>query len=299
MLIATIPAPHTRRAKQVAEIPGIDAFRFNTGVSVPNHHMALVELLKFVPDKPLWVDLKCRQLRVAAWADPEFSEVTLNRDIRVSTPATIIFRGGHQATITHAEGNKLYLADPLDTCVGAGQSVNIFARELKVLGPLLTYLDKKYLKSCAQLGITRVMASFIETWNDVDEIIKEFPGEIYLKIENQKGVYNLVNEPGHMHQRVHLELARDDLSVELPPEDVLLVTSWVIEQDPGALVASRFFKDLQQTGKVSVTDLEDLVYLRKLGYKNFMFQDGLSEDWTVLQKATQYFVRSNVWANTL
>jgi hypothetical protein len=298
MLIATIPAPFRNGTLGVARTPEIDAFRFNTGVSVPDPRSTLKTLRKLIPEnKTLFVDLKCRQLRIASWADPSFSEVTLNREIEVELPAYILFRGGNISEIAQVEGNKIYLKDPPRTCVGKGQSVNILSNNLVIKGPLLTELDKFYLWVCEDMGIKHVMASYIESWEDVRDITAAFSGEIFLKIENKKGLINIVESTEPL-QGLHLELARDDLFNELKgdPQNLLLATKRTVERDPQALVASKFFPSLIQTGEASLADMEDILYLHGLGYEYFMFQDELSEDPIILRKAAQTFRECIRWS---
>jgi hypothetical protein len=298
MLIATIPAPFQYDAWTIAHIPEIDAFRFNTGVPVPDPLEALQNLLKIIPTgKKLWVDLKCRQLRVINWADPSFSEIELNREIEVSHPAKIYLRGDVSCYIADVKGNKIFLEDPPQTCVGKGQSVNILADNLQIKGPLLNDLDWKYIHACQQLGIKGIMASFVESWEDVSTLASAFSEGIYLKIENALGLSTIVNSTSPLGG-IHLELARDDLFTQLSanPKRLLQATHDTIVRDPQALVASKFFSTLTTTGEITLADMEDIIYLHHLGYRDFMFQDGLSKSVVTLRKAVEYFYRCIEWA---
>jgi hypothetical protein len=298
MLIATIPAPFKSGALAVARTPEVDAFRFNTGVSVSDPRVALKKLRLLIPaHKTLWVDLKCRQLRVSAWADPSFSEVTLNREVEVELPAFILFRGSAMSEIAQVEGNKIFLTDPPRVCVGRGQSVNILSNNLTIKGPLLTDLDQAYLSVCAELGIHTFMASYIQSWEDVRDLLYSVPGKIYLKIEDQKGLSTIVESDAPL-KGVNLELARDDLFNELrgAPSSLLSATQDALRRDPETLVASKFFPSLLKTGESSLADMEDIIFLHNIGYKNFMFQDELSDDPIIFRKAAQIFQECIKWA---
>lgn len=289
MLIATIPPPFRSSAMHIAYTPEIDALRFNTGVSVPDPQETLVNLRKMIPPyKPLWVDLKCRQLRIASWGDPRFSEVELNREVEVDLPARILFRGGHSSEIARVEGKRIFLTDPPSQCVGRGQSVNILGDNLTVKGPLLADLDWKYLEVCTKLDINHVMASYIQTWEDVSSLVNIVnPNvKIYLKIEDKAGVDNIVCSSAGI-RGVHLELARDDLFTELRGnyEEMNHATEQTVVRDPEALVASRLLPSMENGGDASLGDMTDIIFLYTAGYRNFMFQDDLSNDPGILRRA--------------
>lgn len=293
MLIATIPPPFRSSAMHIAYTPEVDALRFNTGVSVPDPQETIVALRKMIPPyKPLWIDLKCRQLRIASWGDPSFSEVKLNREIEVDLPARILFRGGHSSEIARVEGKKIFLTDPPVQCVGRGQSVNILGENLIVKGPLLADLDWKYLEVCARLGINHIMASYIQTWEDVSGLVNVVSPnvQLYLKIEDKAGVENIVCSAVGKHDDlhgIHLELARDDLFTELRSnfEEMKQATEQVIIRDPEALVASRLLPSMENGGEASLGDMTDIMFLYAAGYRNFMFQDDMSNDPGILRRA--------------
>jgi hypothetical protein len=295
MLIVTIPPPYKYNAGVIASITSaIDGFRFNTGVAIPTSPKETLEgLLKLIGNgRDLWVDLKCRQLRVAKWADPSYSEIELNRAVEVELPAKICFRGDHECQIGHVDGKKIFLVDPPRQCVGKGQSVNILTSKLIVKGNLFTDLDQEYLAACKELGIDTIMCSFVETWDDVTEIVLSFPGQIYFKIESLKGLGLVDPSPG-----MHFEAARDDLFIELEknPKEMLDALANIIRADSKAIAASRFFTGLKESGEISMSDLTDIVWLLTIGYRNFLFQDSLSDEPVVLRKAIESYYRCCEW----
>src|SRR5688572_18005205 len=110
MLIATLP-PVDPRGVAIARHPLVDGLRFNTAMPAPGDKRKVLErLLTICNGKPLWIDLKGRQLRVTKWADPTYEYVELSHRITVDLPATIRFRD-QAATVVAVDGNRLVLSD--------------------------------------------------------------------------------------------------------------------------------------------------------------------------------------------
>lgn len=274
-LIATLPSMNN--LKKVIEIfknPYISEVRFNTGVAISttiDETLSLLKQLSTDYKKKLWIDIKGRQLRVSKWADPLYSCIELNHDIEVSYPAKVYFRNGDNCNITHINKNKLYV-DPLPRhALGAGQSVNIIAKSVMING-YLTEKDKQYLEACKKLKLTNIMASFVETFEDLAEILKIIPqANIVSKIESLKGIefiskYNVPN----------LMAARDDLFIECEQSyKILSYLSTIIEKDKNAICASRIFSSLENKETVDMCDFADLTLMYNLGYKKFMLCDNV------------------------
>jgi len=156
-LIATIPSlSNMEKVKNIFANPYIAELRFNTGVQTATSIEETLKILKSLSiqyQKKLWIDIKGRQLRVAKWADPLYSCVELNHKIQLVYPAQIYFRNGDKVSIMRVkDGNKIFV-DPLPRqALGAGQSVNIIAKEIEIDG-YLTEQDKQYLLACEKAGI--------------------------------------------------------------------------------------------------------------------------------------------------
>lgn len=276
ILIATLPSLNNmERVQKVFENPCISEVRFNTGVQTAYSVEETLEILKQLSlkyNKKLWIDVKGRQLRVIKWADPLYSCIEINHRIQVLYPAQIYFRNGDRVNITHIkDGSKLFV-DPLPRqALGAGQSVNIITKDIEVEG-YLTDKDKQYLVACEKKNINNVMASFVESYDDLAEILKFLPkAQIVSKIESLKGIefisrYNVPN----------LMAARDDLFLQSGENfSMLRHLKKIISRDSGAICASKIFLSLEKRETVDFADLADLELMYSMGYRKFMLCDNV------------------------
>lgn len=276
ILIATLPSLNNmEKVQRVFENPYISEVRFNTGVQTAYSIEETLEMLKKLSikhNKKLWIDIKGRQLRVAKWADPLYSCIELSHRVQVLYPAQIYFRNGDRVNITHIkDGNKLFV-DPLPReALGAGQSVNIIAKDIEVEG-YLTEKDKQYLRTCRKLDLTYIMASFVETFDDLAQILHILPNaQIVSKIESLKGMsfisqYNVPN----------LMAARDDLYLQSGQNySMLNHLKTIIERDSGAICASKIFLSLEKRETVDFADFADLELMYNMGYRKFMLCDNV------------------------
>ncbi len=280
MLIATIhPALSFRQ-----EIAGhllVDGLRFNTvkraGEQTPQEQIA--ELLRICGKKPLWIDLKSRQLRITKYADPTYEYVELSHRIRVDLPTWIYFKNGRCRVVEIVDGNKLILEErPPQGPVGAGEAVNILDPTLEIEG-FLTERDQAYIEAAKPLGVHHYMLSFVEKEDDIRELVAFDPqAQIVAKIESLKGLRFVKDVyPQYPPGAVRLMVARDDLYINLcaNKQGIIGAEQLIIGQDPTAIVASRILTSLEQGEEISMGDIKDLYGLTLMGYKNFMFSDGL------------------------
>ena len=264
ILIATLPSLNNmEKVQRVFENPHISEVRFNTGVQTAYSIEETLEMLKKLSikhNKKLWIDIKGRQLRVAKWADPLYSCIELSHRVQVLYPAIVYFRNGDRVNITHIkDGNKLFV-DPLPRqALGAGQSVNIIAKDIEVDG-YLTEKDKQYLRACRKLDLTYIMASFVESFDDLAQILHILPNaQIVSKIESLKGMafisqYNVPN----------LMAARDDLYLQSGQNYSMLNHC-----------ASKIFLSLEKRETVDFADFADLELMYNMGYRKFMLCDNV------------------------
>lgn len=278
MLIATLPAIyHYELLNTIISHPLVSSVRINTGTPSPHTAHETLAAIKAKTEKIIWVDLKCRQLRVERWCAPGYCEVELNHNIELELPAKIHFRGSEWADIKAVKYNKIYLTNPPRQAIGQGQSVNIHAKSLKING-YFTKEDLEYIKAAECLGIDHFMLSFYEGEEDFEMFEKQFehPERVHVvaKIESQKGVESL-NSFSPMAER-SLMIARDDLLVNIGEDKTKLldVLDQCLELDKDTIVASQFFSGLENDG-VNASDISDLHLLHLMGYKNFMLSDGI------------------------
>ncbi len=268
--IVTVP-PYANFLEEVARHPLVSGFRLNTVMPLKESpREALARLSKFGP--PLWVDLKGRQLRVATPAIPPFTEIKLSHKINVHTPVDAFFSDGNErARVAAVDGDRLIMEDGPRRMIGPGESVNIIHPSLEIEGTL-TETDKAYLSSMKELGLTRVMLSYVESAADVQEVRDLLPGaEVVLKIESQRGL-EFAKRYGAQHGR--LMAARGDLYVEVPhPHQIISALRVAINGDKNAILASRLFDSLAWQPVPVSADITDAAYLLEIGYRTFMLGD--------------------------
>jgi hypothetical protein len=270
--IVTAP-PYAAFLDEVATHPLVCGLRLNTVMPVRDGPVEAIERLQAF-GQPLWIDLKGRQLRVVGAAIPPYTEVRLSHPIRVNTPVDAFFSDGSECVrIVAVDGNRLILEDGPRRLIGPGESVNIVHPSLKIEGTL-TETDRAYLTAMRNLGLNRVMLSYVENASDVDEVRHLLPGvEMMLKIETQRGL-DYARKYGASLGR--LMAARGDLYVEvLQPHRVVSALRDVIAADPDAVVASRIFDSLAWHPVPDSADIGDVAYLLSLGYRTFMLGDGV------------------------
>jgi pyruvate kinase len=268
--IVTVP-PYANFLDEVARHPLVSGFRLNTVMPLKESpREALARLSKF--GQPLWVDLKGRQLRVATPAIPPYTEIKLSHKIKVHTPVDAFFSDGNErARVAAVDGDRLIMEDGPRRMIGPGESVNIIHPSLEIEGTL-TESDKTYLSSMKELGLKKVMLSYVESAADVQEVCDLLPGaEVVLKIETKRGL-EFAKRYGAQHGR--LMAARGDLYVEvLQPHKVISALRVVIDGDKNAIVASRLFDSLAWQPVPVSADITDAAYLLEIGYRTFMLGD--------------------------
>jgi len=274
-LIATLPnLNNLDNVESIFDCPYISEVRYNTGAVSPYTSCESIEILKSLSEKykkKLWIDLKGRQLRITEWGNPLFSCIKINHKIDVTLPAKIYLRNGEWSNIMKIKnGNELFV-DPLPRhAVGAGQSVNILADDLKI-NKYLIDKDIEFIEISKKIGINSFMLSFVESTEDVSEVLKLVPNaDLVLKIESSKGV-KLVSEiaPG-----AHYMAARDDLYIQTKLA-MMHHLKTIISKDSGAICASRILMSLEKSDTPEFSDYADLEYMYNLGYRKFMLCDNI------------------------
>ncbi len=269
-VIVTIP-PYADFLDEVAAHPIVRGLRLNTVMPLRESHREVLERLGRY-NQPLWVDLKGRQLRVVGAAIPPYTEVKLSHRIRVETPVDAYFSDGtERVRVAAVDGDRLILADGPRRLVGPGESVNIVHPSLQIDGTL-TDTDKSYLAAMKELGMTKVMLSYVESPGDVEEVKRLLPNaEVLLKIETQRGL-EFAKKHGATHG--HLVAARGDLYVEvLRPHKIAGAVKAIIQADQDGIVASRILDSLAFTPVPVSAEIHDVAHLLEIGYRTFMLGD--------------------------
>jgi len=294
MLIGTLGTLVSEKALVQAETmishPLVAAVRYNTGGDSPFDPLTILTKVKELTDKHnkmLYVDLEGRQLRVARWTPFDSGVVILNRDFSVNPPARIFVRnaGWFDLVAANPADRKVYLENGPDLgnyYFGESQSAHVIGGDFKVAG-YLGGLDDDYIETSKKLGIDRFMLSFVEEQADLDEFYSRFSKKermklsLVLKIESQKGV-NFIKDR-LMPVNEWLMAARDDLFISFgdKPIGIFEALKLIVKTDPNAIVASRILHGFQSSGSVTMGDISDVILMSKIGYKHFMFSDGMAK----------------------
>ena len=144
--IVTSP-PYSTFLEEVVAHPSVSGIRLNT-VMRKKDSDSIEDLLKRlkdkIGDKDLWIDLKCRQLRVVGYWEPPYTEVQISHKIKVNTPVEAYFRGGDERhRILEIDGDKLIMEDGPRREVGPGESINIVEDILLKLIKSILKLERK------------------------------------------------------------------------------------------------------------------------------------------------------------
>ncbi|MBS3164891.1 hypothetical protein J4439_05670 [Candidatus Woesearchaeota archaeon] len=268
--IVTVP-PHASFITEVACHPLVSGLRLNTVMPVKG---SLEDTLKRLLDtgKTIYVDLKCRQLRVRTFGVPPFTEIELTHRIAVETPVTAYFSGGKErATVLEVDGNRLIMAEGPHRVVGPGESVNIPHPSLRVEG-YLTELDRRYIEAGARVGVRDYMLSFVESGRDITELTALLPeARVVAKIESARGLGYIAAEWDH---EARLMAARGDLYLEVErPHHIAAALDSIIRTDASAIVASRLFDSMALHAEPESADIMDADALLRMGYRTFMLGD--------------------------
>lgn len=275
-LIATLPnLNHKDKIHKILSNYNVIEARYNTGASslmTTEETLSILKSLSEQYSKDIWLDLKGRQLRITKWADPLYEAIELNHNIDIAYPAKVLFRNGGVSNIVRTRGNKIIVDPPPRQALGAGQSINILAKDLEIEG-YLTPKDIEFLNLCNQFEFNKIMASFVECEEDFEDIKQHLPNaEIIAKIESLKGMKLIIEKD----LNYNLMAARDDLYIQTEGSiDILKYLKLIIEKNKDAICASRIFSSLERQNKVDLADYSDLELMYQMGYRNFMLCDNI------------------------
>ncbi|MEF9960156.1 MAG: pyruvate kinase [Niameybacter sp.] len=260
-IISTL-GPKTRDVESIRSIIGAGADAIRINFSHDNHeiHGATVERVKQVRDEmnkpiPIILDTKGPEIRTGVMAD--------DQDIKLSIGDTFILTtdeiegNGERVSVTYKNlpydlkrGSRILIDDGLielkvknltstevecsvenGGSLGSRKGINI--PDVFVNLPALTDKDLADIKFGAEVGFDYIAASFIRCANDVVKIrqVLETNGggdiQIIAKIENRDGVNN-IDEILQVADAIMV--ARGDLGVEIPAEEVPIVQKELIKK---------------------------------------------------------------------
>jgi pyruvate kinase len=270
--------PHFAKFAKDSRVSGI---RLNTAMTNPKELPGLLDYaLSTAKDMPLYFDIKGRQLRIEEiYANPDRLELRLNHPIEVVTPTPVLFKAGADgALLNHIEdgGRKLVFRGGPQYNVVVGESLHVRHPSLKVGGPLFTDQQLAYLDIAKRAGIREYMLSYTGSLAEVEELRKQVgDAPITAKIEDAQGM-RFVTDEYRRQPGLNLLAARGDLFVEVSkPHDIVAATRRIVKADPDAIVGSRLLLSVTDEAVPSCSDLFEIESLLSMGYRRFMFCDGL------------------------
>lgn len=274
-ILITIPpyAPYIKKATEHSSVTGV---RVNTVMPIKESLKEMIQRISsVVAPKDLWIDLKCRQLRVTNYATVPFSHLEVSHPFTVDTPVTAYFHDGLEAaTVASVDGNKIIMLDGPQRIVGPGESINIMSPSLVING-YFTQKDLDYIAAAKEVGIHKYMLSYVESGKDIDALLNLDPkAEAILKIESVKGLKFVREVYPSYKDRAKLMAARGDLFVEVgKPHYILRALKEIVKVDPDAIAASRLFPSLRTDLVPVCSEITDVGYLSEIGYHRFMVGD--------------------------
>ena len=295
ILVTTTPdAPFLT---SISKIDAVSGFRFNTGYMrlKTGKQEALQWFQDSISPKDLWVDLKCREFKLAEAVDimPGSEYLTLNHAIQAKLPAPLFFNEGKKVVQIDeiTDGNKLHVRMPKnkkDFKISFGKGTSFNMPDATITDNYLTPRDEEFAELARDLGMHTYCLSFVENATDIDALLRIDPdAQIIAKIESQRGLEFVKNEYAGVKDRVRLMAARGDMYIELErPHDILKAMKDIIDADPNAIGASRILLSVLEPGQMpTCADMCDIGFMLKLGYKAFLLGDEICGDENVLKSA--------------
>ncbi|MBS4959671.1 MAG: pyruvate kinase [Clostridiales bacterium] len=254
------PATNTVETMRELIESGLDAARVNFSHGTYDSHTVLINNLKEAREAlhapiPLILDTKGPEIRVKTFRD---NQVYLKTGASFTLTTRDVEGDETQVSVTYVdlakdlkEGTRVLLDDGLvelqvkkiqnntdiicevvnGGTLSSNKGVNI--PDVFVHLPSLTERDVADIKFGIQMGFDYIAASFIRNANDIINIrrvLEENSGQhihIIAKIENRDGVNNIDEI---LDVADGIMVARGDLGVEIPPEEVPLVQKMVIKK---------------------------------------------------------------------
>lgn len=273
-----------------AKHPKMDGIRLNTAMAdVATMPSLMKQAVAKSYGTPLYFDIKGRQLRVTkVCSNKDYLEIDINHPIELDTPTVVLFKAGADSAVLAEvkDGTHLIFNGGPKYNLRSGESLNIRSPSLKVIGPLFTEQQLTFLSIAKSAGITRYMLSYatsVDEMNELRALVGE-KSEIIAKIESPAGLKFADSHTFGANE--HILTARGDLFVELSkPHQILNATRQLIKKDPKAILGSRILLSVTEESVPSCADINEIAWLLDIGYRRFMFCDGLCLDKEALERA--------------
>ncbi|MCB9982789.1 MAG: pyruvate kinase [Rhodospirillales bacterium] len=287
-ILATLgPASNTKdRIRELFEI-GADLFRLNFSHGTHEDIAALASAIREIEseaDRPIGIvgDLQGPKLRIGTFKN---GSIELDRGAMIrfdSDPAPgdeTRVHMPHSEIFGVLEKNGLFFIDDGKTrCRIREIGKNYFVAEIRAGGklsdkkgfnvpetflpiPALTEKDKNDLKAALEIGVDWIAQSFVQIPDDVAEAKKLIGGRaaLMVKLEKPAAIQNL---EAIVDLADGVMLARGDLGVEIPPEDVPSVQKRVVryvrDQGKPVVVATQMLESMITSSRPTRAEASDV-----------------------------------------
>lgn len=183
------------------------------------------------------------------------------RDVPVGS--SILIDDGHIAlAVLEKDDQYLYCSVENDGVIHERKSINIPSVHVKL--PALSEKDKAFIRFAAESDLDFIAHSFVRHKEDVlavQEILDEANSKIKIiaKIENAEGVNNLSEILDHAYG---VMIARGDLAVEIPTEQIPLIQKGIIrdciERRKPVIVATQMLHSMIESPRPTRAEVSDV-----------------------------------------
>jgi pyruvate kinase len=237
---------------------GMNVARLNLSHGYSDEHLTRIKLIRECSEKlganvGILLDIKGPKIRLGELEPDKFNveagqELILTTEYCVGTPSKIFVNYPYLVDDVHP-GDTIYIDDGLielavvsktgkqvickalvGGSIGSRKGVTLPGVDVKL--PPLTEEDIKHIKFGVENGVDFIAASFVRTADNVmavKELIASFGGDVPViaKIENGEGIRNI---DAIVAAADGVMVARGDMGVEIPPEEVPMAQKMIIEK---------------------------------------------------------------------
>ena len=265
---------------------GMNVARLNTAHMSHDDAKVVIDNIRAVSDKiGILLDTKGPEIRTASAIDPlpvrygdavrissEPGKSSYNDIIFVSyhgfvrdvpVGSSVLIDDGHIALAVHEKDDHyLYCSAENDGVILERKSINIPAVHVKL--PALSEKDKGFIRFAVEQDLDFIAHSFVRNKEDVlavQEILDEAESKIKIiaKIENSDGVNNLSEILDHVYG---IMIARGDLAVEIPTEQIPLIQKSIIneciERRKPVIVATQMLHSMIDSPRPTRAEVSDV-----------------------------------------
>jgi pyruvate kinase len=207
------------------------------------------------------VRINCEPGRISANDIICVSYLNFVRDVPVGS--SVLIDDGHIAlAVLEKDEHYLYCSAENEGVIHGRKSINIPAVHVKL--PALSEKDKGFIRFAAENDLDFIAHSFVRNKEDVlavQEILDETGSqiEIIAKIENSDGVNNLTEILDHVYG---VMIARGDLAVEIPTEQIPLIQKRIIreciERRKPVIVATQMLHSMIDSPRPTRAEVSDV-----------------------------------------